>query len=979
MGRNQFVMRKLLLFIFFLLACPILAQVVSVTPHTAGLDDNITLIFDASKGNKALAGYNGTIYAHTGVTTSPTNDGWQYVQGNWGTADAPLALTPLGNDQYSLTMNIRTFYGIPQGVNVYKLAFVFRNQDGSIVARAEGNTDIFWELYDPVLNHQPLPPNIEDGINYIDNSTVILSLFAPNKDSVYVKGDFSNWQINANHKMYRTHDGRRYWIELSGLIPQQEYAYQFWIDGYLTVADPLCEKVLDPWNDWEISNVVYPNLKAYPFGQTDGIVSIFQTDQTPYNWVAPTIQNPAKTDLVIYELLIRDFIDDHHYLTLIDSLDYFQRLGINVIELMPITEFEGNKSWGYNPDYMLAPDKYYGTQNHLKAFIDACHQRGISVIMDMVLNHAFGLSPMVQMYWDGSLNQPTNDSPWFNSVGTHDFGTGFDFNHQSYATQNYVERVLNHWIDNYKIDGFRFDLSKGFTQNNTLGNIGAWNAYDVSRVNLWKQYGDMIWAKDADSYLILEHFANNDEETELANYGFMLWGNLNHSFSEASMSWISSSDFGWASYQHRGWSQPHLVSYMESHDEERVMYKTLLYGNGVAGYDTQDFPTALERSALNATFYFSLPGPKMIWQFGELGYDYSINHCADGSNNGGCRTDPKPIRWDYEQEPLRRDLFEVYAKMIHLKKNYAPFKTTNYDIDLGGNTKRITLYHNDFDVNVVGNFDVVAQNDNVYFPYTGWWYDCFTQDSIYISNTYAPLALEAGEYRLYTSQKINQGVTFQAKVLLEGAYNENGMMHTNLNEFIPLTHPYNVAPYNYADNESLSSIPANMVDWVLVEARSGTPSPTGSRSTITVETKAALLLNDGSIVAADGNPLRFENLNNGQAYHFCIRHRNHLDILTSNALNTTANLTYDFTNNINQAFGSLQQKMMTDGFAVMYAGDYTQDGVIQLSDFDAWKVFPAQINLYDLVDGNLDGVVQVTDFDIWVFNKAKIGAVEIGF
>ncbi|NOZ04318.1 MAG: hypothetical protein GXO92_06915 [FCB group bacterium] len=101
---------------------------------------------------------------------------------------------------------------------------------------------------------------------------------------------------------------------------------------------------------------------------------------------------------MIYELLVRDFIDRHDYQTLIDTLDYLEKLGINAIELMPINEFEGNSSWGYNPSFYFAPDKYYGTRQDLKLFIDECHRRGIAVIMDIVLNHTYGQSPLVSGY-----------------------------------------------------------------------------------------------------------------------------------------------------------------------------------------------------------------------------------------------------------------------------------------------------------------------------------------------------------------------------------------------------------------------------------------------------------------------------------------------------------------------------------------------------------------------------------------------------
>ena len=91
-------------------------------------------------------------------------------------------------------------------------------------------------------------------------------------------------------------------------------------------------------------------------------------------------------------------------------------MGINAIEMMPVNEFEGNLSWGYNPDYYFAPDKYYGPANNMKQFVDNCHKKGIAVIMDIALNHSFGQAPMVQLYWDAVNSRPAANNPWFNPV-----------------------------------------------------------------------------------------------------------------------------------------------------------------------------------------------------------------------------------------------------------------------------------------------------------------------------------------------------------------------------------------------------------------------------------------------------------------------------------------------------------------------------------------------------------------------------------
>jgi hypothetical protein len=126
--------------------------------------------------------------------------------------------------------------------------------------------------------------NLQDGINYIDNNTVTLVLYAPFKQFVFVKGSFENWQPSLNYQMKQTTDAKRYWITLTGLTAAQEYGFQYIIDGQITVPDAYTDKILDPWNDHYISSVIYPNLMPYPAGKTSGVVSVFQTAQTPYSW-----------------------------------------------------------------------------------------------------------------------------------------------------------------------------------------------------------------------------------------------------------------------------------------------------------------------------------------------------------------------------------------------------------------------------------------------------------------------------------------------------------------------------------------------------------------------------------------------------------------------------------------------------------------------------------------------------------------------
>ncbi len=614
----------------------------------------------------------------------------------------------------------------------------------------------------PPIVTAPLPAGVKDGINYEPGDTSLtLVLYAPLKKSVTVIGDFNNWLQASQYQMNRTPDSSRYWLRITHLTPGTEYAYQYVIDGNLKVADYSTEKILDPANDPYISSGTYPLLKAYPAGKTNGIVSIFQTGSTPYNWQVTAFNRPAKQNLVIYELLVRDFIAAQNWQTLKDTLSYIKRLGANAIELMPFTEFEGNNSWGYNPIFYFAPDKAYGTATALKQLIDECHKQGIAVIMDMVMNHSFGQSPMVQMYWDAANNRPAANSPWFNVTATHPFSVGYDFNHQSQATKDFVDRVMTHWLVNYKIDGFRWDLSKGFTQTNNPTDVNAWSAYDSSRITIWKRIYDKMQSIAANTYCILEHFAANQEEMALSDYGMLLWGNANYNFNQATMGYATDWNFQWGISKSRGWSNLNMVTYIESHDEERLMYKNITYGNSNGSYTVKDLNTALKRNEMAAAFWAMIPGPKLLWQFGELGYDFSINRCENGTIDAGCRTAPKPVKWDYTANSNRAALYNVYTQLIRLKlmPNYiSTFTTPNVTYDLSGGLKWLKLDTDSLKVMVVGNFDVTAATASVTFPAAGTWYSYLTNATHPATGSLESITLQPGEYYVYTNKNINNNL-----------------------------------------------------------------------------------------------------------------------------------------------------------------------------------------------------------------------------
>jgi glycosidase len=621
-------------------------------------------------------------------------------------------------------------------------------------------------------NIAALPAGANEGINYLPGDTAaLLVVYAPLKHKIVVVGDFNNWTQEPAYQMNETPDSNYYWLRINELTSGTEYAYQYLIDDTLQLADYNTEKVLDKSVDPSIPASSYPNLKTFPAAASGTLASIIQTGQPAYNWQVTNFQRPDKKNLLIYELWLADFTTAGNWQTLIDTLGYLKHLGINAVEIEPITNFEGAVSWGYNPNFYFAPDKVYGTATEVRQFVDACHQQGVAVIMDLVMNHSFGSSPMVQMYWNNALSVPAANSPWFNQYPTHADNVGYQFNHESPATIDFTRRVVNYWLTNYHVDGYRWDLAKGFTQTNTCDatgnncNVAAWGNYDAGRVATWDTIYNQMQAASPGSYCILEMFADNSEQQVEANYGMLLWGgDLNTNYNQATMGYNTPSPGGatWdltgSIYTSLGgWNNPGLVVYQESHDDERLMYNNEQYGNSSGSYTIKDTATGLARDAMSTAFWALAPGPKMLTEFGELGFDYSVNWCPNGTVDptGTCRTDAKPIRWDYLQDTSRKKLHDVYAALLKLRASYPDLATGQTTYSLSGNVKYLQVVGGDLSAMVLGNFDVVPATTSVSFASAGIWYDYLGSDSILSTGASQTVTLGPGEYHVYLNKNLN--------------------------------------------------------------------------------------------------------------------------------------------------------------------------------------------------------------------------------
>ncbi len=588
------------------------------------------------------------------------------------------------------------------------------------------------------------------GLTYAADSYGF-ALVAPGKDHVFLLCDDNDYSVDLDYRLSKDLDGNTFWIEIpKSNFTEESGMYQFLVDGEVVIADPYSELVLDPWNDEHILDQDF--FPSYPTDRTTGFVTVFDLEQKMYPWEVTDFDRPEKEELVIYELLMRDFLEDKSYESLLDTLDYLSRLGINAIELMPIQEFEGNNSWGYNPSFHSAIDKYYGSKEQLQRVVDRCHQLGIAVIIDVVYNHAFSQSPFCQLFWDPVGFRPTADNPWLNVTARHPFNVGYDFNHESEFTQDWVKESLRRLIEELNVDGFRFDLSKGLTQFNSGGNASLMSRYDQSRIDIITDYAEHIWGFDNDLYVILEHFADNDEERELASKGMLLWSNTTFQFAEAAMGY--NSDLTGASYKSRGFSEPSLIAYMESHDEERIGYKIKTWGNSSPLYNTKDPWTFSDRLVATAAVYLSIPGPKMLWQFGELGYDESINRCEDGSVSANCRLSSKPIRWSDLEIDNRRHTYNRLSALLYLRSNNPVFHTPNFSLHDDDYFKRVKLNGADMNVVTLANFDINSIVVSGEFQHTGLWFEYLTGERLPVTDVDMAFSLKPGEVRIYTSREV---------------------------------------------------------------------------------------------------------------------------------------------------------------------------------------------------------------------------------
>lgn len=731
--------------------------------------------------------------------------------------------------QSNQTARLRIFKGLEQVTPLAEVAsgtsvsFNFTgtaDESGFIRLRADAGMttveDTFFFAYRPGSNSQgavPSPANppagVKDGINYMSATSVIVQLRAPLKNYVYIIGDHSRWGYSNSYFLRRrADDNDRFWVEITGLTPGHRYRYQYEVDGQIRVPDPYAELILDQFNDGGIPTSVYPNRQPYPNLLTTGTVGVFQTNKPAFNWTDAAWQSRANQldprRLTFYELWTHNWSSPYTNTTksvgategfqrIIDSLGYFQRLGINALKIMPVSEFSNNLSWGYNPQHQSAVDKAYGPPEKLKELVNAAHARGIAVVLDVVFNHTDRDNPIARLWWDNVNNRPAANNPYLNVTARHPFNVFYDMNHESGLTRDYTVQTLRYWMDEYHVDGFRFDLSKGFTQVNTGSDVGLWSAYDQSRVDIWTYYRNQLRATHPNCWLILEHLAVDSEEAALANLGFWMWAKVTEEAKQSALGFSSNSNLFRAYHTSRGFMNHHAVAYAVSHDENRLGREVQQFADNIAAtnafYGTSYNPRSnrairYDRQKAALAFTWLIPGPKMLWMWDEFGYEIDINWCDfQGNINNDCRTNPKPPGWGMINSPgVSTGCVNLYvsgcnnpvmlfdtnavkmqrfsAEILNLRKDFPVFASNDIGgSQLDGLLKRLKITPsfadaNNFNVILIGNFGTGTASIDPQFHSTGRWYEYFNRDSLNVTNVNQSISLQAGEIRLYTSRRL---------------------------------------------------------------------------------------------------------------------------------------------------------------------------------------------------------------------------------
>lgn len=748
-------MKKLLLFTIAAMVATVtsMAQITTSPANIPlGYKGKIVVTFDPT--GTPMAGKT-TCYAHTGATTKEKGN-WTCAP-EWKTNTEKYKLTKSGTKWVLTIDDLYTYYDCAKNMEITGLNFVFRTQT------ADAQTaDILYPFgfEDKAPTTKTRPAGITDGIFYDANdpTKVTVSLLVnPSKSgvkasNVYILCDANNWNFNNNYQCYK--DGNYFWYTFTGLTAGKEYAFQYGVKmsngSFVQISDPYSTKVLHGDDKWE-PKTQDPTLMDYPNGGS-GYVTVIQPGKKAFAWSKETLnfKRPNKNNLVIYEIWPYTWSKNKNFKSIIEKINYFADLGVNAIEFMPLCEFDGNLSWGYSPNHYFAIDKAYGTEEQFKTIVDECHKRGIAVIVDMVFNHATGNHPLERLYGGfGNLK----DNPYFNVSAPHGASVFEDWNHSYAATKDHLTRALKFWLQEYKVDGFRMDLSHGFCGTNCSDRVSNINHY----------YDKGVKSVLNDGYFILEHWEGMEERGGYVSKGMMCWENTNKAYKELAMGYYNgetSSDISNA-------NNDGYVSYTCSHDEQRPFWKAKQFGDGAVKTSEA---TRLARVPTVVAMCAMLNGPQMIYQFEELGYDYSF--CANAAATEGNNVDkadypqpqPQPCH-DTDAKPIpevkgwftntnRLNAYKKTGQILQLRTKIAPSvfegNPTSADLAHGKQLRSVIWGSGNNRIFILANIGTTSKTFTL--PTGNNWYDYLAGGTTQLAAGKS-MSIAGGDVKVYTASK----------------------------------------------------------------------------------------------------------------------------------------------------------------------------------------------------------------------------------
>jgi len=589
----------------------------------------------------------------------------------------------------------------------------------------------------PQVVHEGAPQGIKDGVT-VNGNQVTFALYAPAKEYIALTGNFNS--SFPNGELMKQSGDSLWW--LSKTLDNGTYLYQYNIEGKKLLADPWSKDVRwkQPGTEEESSN--------YEYAQTQ-----FTVGGNPFDWQDAGWNKPKFKDLIIYELYLRDFGGDHagDYSDVMQKLQdgYFDSLGVNAIEFMPLNEFPGGWSWGYNPAFDLAPESAYGTPEDLRDLINELHKHNIAAILDVVYNHMEGAAPLFQLYQPkGSWNRHDHDyahCPYFQDRDTDWF---YKLQHwkyvdgRHYRTWRYVSDALQNWVQSYHFDGFRFDVSWGI----------GWEGYNTNGMSYYSWFLRQL---DSTQYVIAEEDfysgTNQVNVTETnANWHFRFYHQMKANLREGSDGGRSWGDMDYTAGVVNYAIQPEgpsytdpsgMLNYTESHDQTRIIYECMNYSSPKMSREK-----AIKKSKLGAAVLLTDQGVPMLYHGQEFG--------QDGAKNG---TDPQPLQWDYLNTPEGKDLFNYYRRLIWLRKNWPLLENAYLKIlKKDDNTKMLVYQRQQSDeyVIVAANFDRTDHTITIGFPTDGNWFEFIGDDTVYVEHgSLSNYTVPASTAKIFTNNK----------------------------------------------------------------------------------------------------------------------------------------------------------------------------------------------------------------------------------